>query len=173
MRRIAFLLAFAGLAQAKPGDGGVIMDKDLEPYWQEFGKFAQDVRDRKRTVDEMLVHFRGLAQREKHPRKAAIRRYIHGVILMDILKRPRDAKREFDAALGLFEQYPAVLGRLATLAHEAKDTKHAIRLLRRALELSPSYTKALNYLATIYAEQGKYEKAIKLFTESFDIDQKV
>ncbi len=173
MRSILLLVVFAVVAQAKPGGGGVITDKDLKPYLEELDREFKKVRDRKLTGDEVLVYFRTRAMREKEPRVAAIRRYIHGRILMDGLNRPKDAKLEFETALKLFVQFPAALGRLAMLADKAGDTAHAIGLLKRALDDDPTYTDALNYWAAILARQKKYPKALKLLNESFEFDANV
>ena len=72
-----------------------------------------------------------------------------------ILKQRRaEEQQDFDRSEAEF------IFRSALYEHEENEDDHARRLLTKALHLDPNHTKALNLLAQIHDEAGRYEEGL-------------
>ena len=130
MRALLLLPLLFATALAAPDDPAklkvkVIRDADLKPYWEEWAGVMKLMAERKISGDDALKRLRTLLQKEKVPFKKAIRHYIYGITLLDQLKRPDDAQREFEAVHE---------ARLRVLGPDHPDTKESASFALDSLE---------------------------------------
>lgn len=81
----------------------------------------------------------------------------------------KEAFLELQRALELDPDYPEANNAIAILLHLSfRKPQEAILHYRRALEVSPNFSEARTNLANVYLDQGDYEEAIRLYSQSLN-----
>jgi tetratricopeptide (TPR) repeat protein len=97
---------------------------------------------------------------KQFPRPVFAREFYRGVALL-AMERYSEAVTKFTSAELVAKQYePDKLTadfyfRIGSAAERAKDIDQAVKHFRKALEMDPDFTEALNYLGYMWAERGE------------------
>jgi tetratricopeptide (TPR) repeat protein len=159
--------------RADPDSGKrVIRDSELEPHLEELQRFTMQVRKGDLQMAKLLERYEQMAAAPGSPRERAIRTYMHGLVL-ERLRRDKEARRAFERAIKLWEPFPAAMVDVAVLAARHKDMKAARSWLRRALRVEARYVPAIVKQARFAQRAGDLEEAERLFKKSLDIEETI
>lgn len=84
-----------------------------------------------------------------------------GIVLMN-KQEFGQAKAKFEELLAANPNSPRSLRELAKIAVQDKDTKKAEEYLKKALEVNKEYTKAMQDLGAVYAQEGRDDEGIAI-----------
>lgn len=83
----------------------------------------------------------------------------------------KEAVGAYEQAIKIDPQHAGPYYNLSTIYFDVQGRKEdAIRLLNKAIELSPYFSKAYNKLGLIYLERGEKEKAVELLNRSLKLN---
>jgi tetratricopeptide (TPR) repeat protein len=174
---VLLALLLGSLAPAVRGepDAGkkVIRNAELEPHIEELHKLSMQIRRGDLKMDKLLERYEQMAAAPGPRRERAIRTYMYALVLERLPRREKEARREFERAIKIWEPFPAAMVEVAVLASRKKDLKTANSWLRRALRHDPKYVPAIVKQAFLARAQNDLEEAERLFKKSLDIEPSI
>ena len=81
------------------------------------------------------------------------------------------AESAFRKVLEHEPNHPVANHFLGVIAHQSGHLEDAVRLIKKAVRLAPSYKQAHNNLGNIYEALGKPEAAISSYRHALDLTQ--
>jgi len=169
---LALLLgSLAPAVRGEPGAGKqVIRNSELEPHMERLHNLSLQIRRGDLKMEKLLERYEQMAASPGPKRERAIRTYMYAIVLERLPRREKEARREFERAIKIWEPFPAAMIEVAVLASRKKDLKTAKSWLRRALRHDPKYVPAIVKQAFLAQAENDLEEAERLFKKSLDID---
>ncbi|MHC4959052.1 MAG: tetratricopeptide repeat protein [Planctomycetota bacterium] len=166
---LILLTLLSSLAHAQGGKS--ITESELKPHKKRFDELLKSVQSGRRQLTEVMAELKTRADREKDTRLKAISHYLYGnALMLPGIEQNKQAREQYKKALKSWSRFPAVYGRLAVLAAGDRNLSAAHAYIDKALALDPDYCEALTFKAQLYAGEGKYADAERLFKRSWDVD---
>jgi tetratricopeptide (TPR) repeat protein len=106
----------------------------------------------------------------KLPKTAAAAPYLSAVIALERAGRPADARAAYEAALGKWPDNLTALMGLGNTAYELGDPDGSERAFRRAADLHAESDAALNNLAQVLADEGRFAEAQSAVRRALALD---
>lgn len=128
---------------------------------------GDDLRAEKMYLDSIDYYRAAVAKKETAPLHNKI-----GISLL-LLRRDREAKKEFERAIHLDKKYSEAYNNLGALYYNGRHFGSAIKQYKKAIKLNDDNASFHSNLGTAYFSEKDYDKATKEYQQAMAIDPQI